>query len=255
MASATAHRLFRCGFPVVMTERPHPSLVRRWVSFGTAVFEGEIEVEGVRGVSYPLEEASRLTSFSFDHIPIFTDPQCEIKTIWKPDVIIDGRILKKNCDNHLKDAPLVIGFGPGIEAGKNVHYVIETNRGHDLGRIIEQGRAAENTSIPGNIGGYTSERLLRSPGEGLFESQKAVGDTVDAGDIIGTVGDKELKAQIGGVIRGLIHPGSLVKQGQKLGDIDPRGNTSFCKTISDKARTISGSALEVILSWPNRSVH
>ncbi|MFH1130739.1 MAG: selenium-dependent molybdenum cofactor biosynthesis protein YqeB [Pseudomonadota bacterium] len=251
-ASGTAHRMFRCGFKVAMTELESPVAVRRAVSFGSAVFEKEVVVQGVKGVAYDLDEASFLSSWDFPHVPIFVDPECQLKDLWKPDVIIDGRILKKNLDNSIEDAALVIGFGPGLVAGKDVQFVVETKRGHDLGKIISQGSASKNTGIPGPIGGQTKDRAIRSPLAGILESERKIGDMVEKGDLFGVVEGQEIKAAISGVIRGQLFPGSKVIAGQKLGDIDPRGDVSFCYSISDKARTISGAALEIVVSFFNR---
>jgi xanthine dehydrogenase accessory factor len=274
-ASATAHRLFRCGFRVVMTELERPMAVRRTVSFCSAIHDHEIEIEGVRGVVHHLERAGALDEFDWSHVPVFVDPMCRLRAIWKPDVIIDARILKLNLDNNCGDADLVIGLGPGLEAGRDVHYVVETHRGHHLGRIIARGSAASNTGRPGDIGGYTHERVLIAPVAGVFDSQQVIGSLVKAGDVIGEVVGENVSARIpvgisggvlgrivagisdgvsagvsagiSGVLRGLLASGSEVAAGQKLGDIDPRGDPTFCYTLSDKGRTISGSVLEIVV--------
>lgn len=186
-ASATAHRLFQCGYRVVMTDLARPVAVRRTVSFCSAILDGEIEIEGVRGVAHRLEQSETLAEFDWTHIPVFVDPTCELRVKWKPNVIIDARIAKANLDNRRDDAELVIGLGPGLEAGRDVDYVVETHRGHDLGRIIAAGAAASNTGRPGDIGGYTHERVLIAPVAGTFESRQAIGNLVQAGDCIGEV--------------------------------------------------------------------
>ncbi|HVP12577.1 MAG TPA: selenium-dependent molybdenum cofactor biosynthesis protein YqeB [Phycisphaerae bacterium] len=247
-ASGTAHRLFRCGFHVVMTDLPWPKALRLGVSFCSAIFDREIVVEGVRGVGYTLDEAGMLASFDWSHIPVFVDPECRLKALWKPDVIIDGRILKANLDNHVGDAPLVIGYGPGLVAGQDVDFVVETNRGHNLGRIIANGCADPDTGVPGSIEGFTYQRLLRSPTDGTLVARHRIGDVVQAGDVIATVADQPITAAIPGVLRGLVYPGSPVVADQKVGDIDPRGDPAYCRMLSDKTRTISGAALEIILS-------
>lgn len=246
IASATAHRLFLCGYKVIMTEIEKPTAVRLKVSFCSSVFEKESEVEGVKGVSYSLSDNNFLSSFKWDHIPVFVDPEALIKNYWEPDVIIDGRILKFNFDNKVSDAPLVIGFGPGLEAGKDVHFVIETNRGHNLGRIITKGMAEKDTGIPGSINGFSEKRVLKAPVSGKFISEKVISQKVETGEVIGMVGNVEIKSEIKGIIRGLIYNNIEVITGLKIGDIDPRGDFHNCFTISDKARNISGSALEII---------
>jgi xanthine dehydrogenase accessory factor len=252
LASATAHRLFRCGFRVVMTELERPTAVRRRVSFAAAIYSSEIEIEGVRGVAWRLDQAGALSRFDWTHIPVFIDPRGQLGRSWTADVIIDGRMLKRNLDNALGDAQLAIGLGPGLEAGRDVHWVVETNRGHDLGRVIASGRAAADTGLPGDIGGYTHERVLVAPVGGRFESRREIGDLVTAGDVIGAVAGQEIRAGTSGVIRGLIFAGLEVTAGQKLGDVDPRGEPSFCAAISDKARAISGGVLEIVVAHARR---
>ncbi len=251
-ASGTAHRLFRCGFRVVMTDIEHPTAVRRAVSFSSAVYQKEITVEGVTGVAYTLDAADSLGGFDWRHIPVFVDPAAQLVKLWKPDVLIDGRILKERRDSRIDDAPLVIGYGPALVAGRDAHFIVETSRGHDLGRIISEGTAAPDTGVPGAIGGYTVERVLRAPADGTLCTKRDIGDQVKAGERIATVGDCDITAAIPGVIRGLLLDGSTVIANQKLGDIDPRGVRSYCYTLSDKTRTISGAALEIILSCINR---
>jgi xanthine dehydrogenase accessory factor len=248
-ASGTAHRLFRSGFQVVMTDLAWPKALRLWVSFCSAIFDREIVVEGVRGVGYTVGQAETLSSLDWSHIPVFVDPECRLKDLWKPDVIIDGRILKTNLDNHVGDARLVIGYGPGLAAGRDVDYVVETNRGHNLGRIIAEGCAAPDTGIPGAVEGFTHERVLRAPADGTLRAERRIGDMVKAGDVIATVAGQAVTAAIGGVLRGLVYPESPVVVGQKVGDIDPRGDPVYCRMLSDKTRTISGAALEIILSF------
>jgi xanthine dehydrogenase accessory factor len=248
MASAVAHRLFKCGFRVLMTEMGRPTAVRRRVSFCSSIYEGEIIVEGVRGVSHSLSDLAFLQDFDWSHIPVFVDPDCSLAKIWGPEVIVDARMKKKKTDTHKGDAELVIGLGPELEAGSDVHLVVETNRGHRLGRIIDRGKADHYTGEPGKIGGYTYERVLRAPADGIFESNLKIGNKVKADDLIGFVSGSEVRAKIPGVIRGIIMSGISVSAGQKLGDIDPRSDESFCSLISDKARTISGSVLEIVVS-------
>ncbi len=246
-ASGTAHRLFRCGFHVAMTELAEPRAVRRTVSFCSAVFLGEFTVEGVSARVHGSDFARELDSFHWEWIPVFRDPRCQLRPTWQPDVIIDARILKKNLDNHIDDAPLVVAYGPGIRAGRDVHYVVETSRGHHLGRIIQDGLTSPDTARPGIIAGYSTERVLRAPCQGSVQVLKDIGTIVQAGDTLALVEGRPIVARIPGVLRGMVHPGLRVRAGQKLGDVDPRASVEHCFTISDKARTISGAALEIIL--------
>ena len=247
-ASATAHRLFRCGYRVAMTDLARPTAIRRTVAFCSAIYEGEIEVEGVRGVRSMVEAAAALPAAEWPHIPVCVDPEARLVTLWRPDVIVDARILKGNLDNRRDDAPLVIGLGPGLEAGRDVHYVVETMRGHDLGRIIASGTSSSDTGEPGEIGGYTHERVVRAPADGVFTSRRRIGERIEAGDVLGSVAGVELRAQIAGVLRGLLWPGLTVTAGFKVADVDPRGDASMCTTLSDKARIISGSVLEIVVA-------
>ena len=254
-ASATAHRLFRCGMRVAMTEVRHPTAVRRTVSFCTAVFDGECEVEGVPGRRWRLGEWEGLERSDLDHVPVFVDPEGLLVERWRPHVIVDARILKRNDGNSPEQAPLVIGLGPGLLAGRDVHVVIETRRGHDLGRIVREGYGAPDTGIPGAIAGFTTERVLRAPCAGVVETLLEIGQGVSAGDVVCAVAGRPVAAAISGVLRGVVHDGIEVCADLKVGDVDPRGDPACCFTISDKARTISGAVLEAILSrfpprWP-----
>ncbi len=252
-ASATAHRLFRCGYRVAMTDLERPTAIRRTVSFCSAVYEGAIAIEGVRGVLRRAEDLEALPEDGWDHVPVIVDPHSRLVALWRPDVVVDARILKTNLDNRLSDAPLVIGLGPGLEAGRDVHFVVETMRGHHLGRIVARGFSQDDTGQPGEIGGYTRERLVRAPGDGVFVSRRAIGERVAAGEAIGSVTGAELRSAIAGVIRGLLWPGLEVTAGQKLADVDPRGDPELCRTLSDKARAISGSVLEIVVAHAGRT--
>jgi xanthine dehydrogenase accessory factor len=252
MASGVAHRLHQSHFKVCMLEIPHPIAVRREVSFCEAIYEGEKEVEGVRSkfISKPEEIHS---VWQEGKIPILVDPDGEkTRRFIKPDVLVNAIMAKKNLGTHIKKAPLVIGLGPGFYAEKDVHIVIETNRGHDLGRVMLKGAAEPDTGIPGNIGGYTVERLLRTMKKGIFRPQRSIGDRVNKGTVVAVVDDFPVIAKISGFVRGLIREGVEVRKGMKVGDIDPRGRREFCFTISDKARAIGGGVLEAILYWFNR---
>ncbi|MGB9628449.1 MAG: selenium-dependent molybdenum cofactor biosynthesis protein YqeB [Thermodesulfobacteriota bacterium] len=252
MASGVAHRLYRSHFKLCMLEISKPLAVRREVSFCEAVYDGEKEVEGVKAerISSPEEIPS---IWGMGKIPLLIDPDGKrTRNYLHPDIVIDGIMAKKNLGTKIDDALLVIGLGPGFNAGKDVHIVIETNRGHNLGRMILKGEAEPDTGIPGDIGGYTIERLLRTMKKGFFHSEKKIGDRVSKGTVVGVVDDFPVIAKISGVLRGLLRDGVEVKKGMKVGDIDPRGKRENCFTISDKARAIGGGVLEAILYWFNK---
>ncbi len=247
MASGIAHRLHRSHFKVCMLEVAQPLAVRTGVSFCEAIYEGEKEVEGVQAkfVSSPSDIPSL---WKEGKIPVLIDPDGKAtKDFLKPDVVIDAIMAKTTADPQIDAAPLVIGIGPGFVAGKDVHAVIETNRGHHLGKVIWEGSAEQDTGIPGQIGGFTAERVLRTMKSGTFRPQRSLGDRVTRGSVVAVVDDFPVIAEINGIVRGLLHEGVEVEKGMKLGDIDPRGRKEFCFTVSDKARAIAGGVLEAIL--------
>jgi len=180
------------------------------------------------------------------------DADTNVKDFMKPAILVDAIVAKKNLGTKITDAPLVIGLGPGFRVGRDVHFVVETNRGHNLGRVITEGEAEKNTAVPGEIAGFSAERVIRATQDGKLVTLKGIGDYVDVGDTIAFVGDSPINAGIKGVIRGLLRNGSGVYKGMKTGDIDPRGIKEYCYTISDKARAIGGGVLEGILSYINR---
>ena len=251
IASGISHRLTRCRFKVCMTEIPEPQAVRREVSFCEAIYDGEKTVEGLTAtVVSSYEEIAE--AWSKNYIPIIIDPEATIKDLLNPAVLVDAILAKKNLGTSITDAQLVIGVGPGFCAGKDVHLVVETNRGHNLGRVISQGEAEENTGVPGVIAGFSIERVFRAPRDGTLHAIKHIGDMVEVGDGIGSVEGIPIQAGIKGVIRGLLRDGTTVWKGMKAGDIDPREVKEHCYTISDKARAVGGGVLEAILSHLNR---
>jgi len=247
MASGVAHRLHQSHFKICMIEISHPLAVRREVTFSEAIYEGEKEIEGIRAKLISKLEEVELT-WEQGAIPILIDPDAKIaRKFLKPDVLVDAIMAKKNLGTQVNDAPLVIGLGPGFTAGKDVHIVIETNRGNNLGKMILKGSAEPDTGIPGEIGGYTIERLLRTMKKGVFHPQRSIGERVNKGAVVAVAEDFPVIAKISGVVRGLLRDGVEVKKGMKVGDIDPRGKRELCFTISDKARAIGGGVLEAIL--------
>ena len=234
MASAVACRMAESHFNVIMTEVARPQAVRRNVAFCEAVYEGHKTVEGKTARLVTSAGEARIAWESGD-LAIIVDPDNNILTELKPDIEIDAMIAKKNLGTRITDAEMVIGLGIGFEAGKDSHVVIETNRGHNLGRVLRDGIAEADTGNPGNIDGYTTERVMRSPCEGTFKAEKKIGDMVKAGDVVAYVEGQPVKAAIPGIIRGLLRDGTPVTKGFKSGDVDPRGNKDYCNTISDKA--------------------
>jgi xanthine dehydrogenase accessory factor len=252
MATGIAYRLFKSNFKnIFMMETQNPMAVRRQVSFCEAIHDNKIAVEDIEACKV-LQPDEFKTAWGKNQIPVIVDPDWNSIKAIKPHVVIDAIIAKKNLGTNLNEAPLVMGLGPGFEAGKDVHAVIETNRGHNLGRVIFKGCAEPNTGIPGNISGFTKERVVRAPCSGIFKSSLPIGKFVIKDDVIGYVDDKPVIAQIDGIIRGQIRNNTKVTNKLKIGDIDPRGRMEYCSTISEKARTIGGSVLEAILNKYNR---
>jgi len=247
LASGVAHRLHSAHFSVLMTEVPEPQAVRRQVSFCESVYDETKTVEGVTArLVQGLEEIQ--AAWSRGEIALMVDPEARIREVLHPEVEIDATIAKCNIGTHMIDAPLVIGLGVGFTARKDVHIVIETNRGHNLGRVITDGQAEPDTGKPGFIGGYSTERVMRAPANGTFHAVKHIGDLVVAGDIVASVGQEPMRTIIPGVIRGLLRNGTSVTKGMKSGDVDPRGNLDYVNTISEKGRAVAGGVLEAILT-------
>lgn len=289
LATGIIHRLHRAGHRVIALETDYPAAIRRQVSFCEAVYDGSAAVEGVTARLVPAltdaetdtetysgindTPAAHIASEKWDsaaieavleagEVPLLIDPKGESIALLKPDVVVDAIIAKKNLGTTINMAPLVIGVGPGFTAGQDVHLVIESMRGHNLARIITDGMAQPNTGVPGNIAGFTSERVIHAPAAGYIHDVRKIGDIVQKGDEIARIyPDKEsydnalseyipVNATITGIIRGLIREGYYFREGFKIADIDPReSELSNCFTISDKARSIAGSVLEAVSAF------
>ncbi|WP_035142897.1 selenium-dependent molybdenum cofactor biosynthesis protein YqeB [Schnuerera ultunensis] len=246
LASGIAHRLFMAGFKVVILEIEKPLAIRRTVSFSHAVYNEEITIEGVKGIlAKDLQDIRKILKEG--HIPVYLDGMGQIIKELKPLVVVDAILAKSNLGTTIELAPITIGVGPGFEAGVDVDLVVETKRGHYLGQVLYEGKPAPNSGIPGEVMGYREERVLRAPCDGVVKAFYNIGDKVEAGDIICQVGEKNVVAQISGVLRGIIKEGLFVNKGLKIGDIDPRNVIDHAFTISDKARAIGGGVLEGIL--------
>jgi len=245
LASGVALRLRRAGFHVIIAELPNPLAVRRLVSFSEAVYAGQITVEGLTGrrVESPTE-AFDLAEQGL--IPVLVDPETAILKHGHFPVLIDARLLKHTADTDITSAPLVIGLGPGFTVGENCHAVIETNRGHTLGRVYWTGSASADTGLPEG----DPRRILRAPADGILSGYVQIGDHVSGGQLIAEVGGKKVIAPLKGVLRGLIRPGVALPKGMKIGDIDQRDDPSYCFMVSDKALSVGGGVLEALLSKP-----
>lgn len=246
LATGCVYRLMRAGFPVICTEIAAPTVVRRTVAFAEAVLAGEGAVEGVCARRAATVEEALAVARSGD-VAVLVDPEARVVREARPVVLVDAIMAKGNLSTSINDAPIVVALGPGFSAGVDCHAVIETNRGHNLGRVLWEGQAEPNTGVPGNIGGFAAERLVRAPAAGIFAPARRIGDVVEPGDFLGTVAGAPVRAEIRGVLRGLIREGLAVTAGMKIGDVDPRAKPEHCLTISDKSLAIGGGVLEAVL--------
>lgn len=256
LATGVIHRLWGAGFPVLVLETERPTAIRRQVALSEAVYEGTATVEGATAVRVETVEQIEPV-LAAGKIPLLVDAGGTCITQIKPAAVVDAILAKKNLGTNRTMAPLTIGLGPGFTAGIDTDFVIETMRGHDLGRILTQGTAQPNTGVPGKIGGYAAERVLHAAYTGVLYNRRAIGDFVQQGEIIAQIqnesGSFPVQATIPGLIRGLIRDGFPVKKGLKIADIDPRREEYHnCFTISDKARCIAGSVLELVCRYTAR---
>lgn len=246
LASGAIRRLFLAGFPVIVLEIEKPMCVRRTVSFANAVYEFSWEVEGVTAALSPNVEGCR-EFLKKGIVPMLVDEMGSSVSQSKPAILVDARMAKRNPGTKASDAPVVVALGPGFSAPNDAHFVIETCRGHDLGRVITSGAALPDSGEAGEIGGQTANRVLRAPAAGVFKELKEIGARVQAGEAVAEVAGKPVTAKIAGVLRGLLHDGVIVREGQKAGDVDPRGDPAFVQRISDKANAVAGGVLEAAL--------
>ena len=251
LATGTIHRLWSAGRRVLVLEAEHPAAILRQVSLCEAVYDGETTVEGVRAVRVESLEAAEAV-WAENAVPVLVDPKGSCLEQARPAVLIDAIIAKKNLGTTREMAPLTIALGPGFVAGRDVDVVVETKRGHKLGRIIREGAAAPNSGVPGIIGGYGAERVIHAPEAGVFRNRHAIADLVTAGETIAVIEMPDgntvpVTTQIDGILRGLLRDGYPVTRGFKVADVDPRrSELENCFLISDKARCIAGSVLELV---------
>ena len=246
IATGIALRLWRSGVRLVMLELSAPTAIRRTVCFSQAVLFGSWCVEGVTAhLASDASAAKRLAEEG--KIAVLVDPDGSAVLALRPDGVVDAILAKRNLGTKITDAPVVVGVGPGFTAGVDCHAVVETMRGHDLGRVILKGSAQANTGVPGVIAGHSADRLLRAPADGIFRQVREIGDRVSPGDIAGEVAGVPMCCKLGGTLRGLLADGVPVYKGMKCGDVDPRGVEDYCNRASDKALAVGGGVLEALL--------
>lgn len=248
LATGIASRLYGAGHQILMTEIEVPLTVRRTVALSRAVYEGSARIEEMEGFLAEDRKAA-LAVMERGDIAVMTDPEMECRKWFQPDVIVDAILAKKNLGTEITDAPFVVGVGPGFTAGQDCNCVVETKRGHTLGNIIWHGSAIPNTGVPGNVGGYTIERLIRAGADGRIEPKVQIGDYVEKGQIVAFTGGVPVYAQMSGIVRGMLQEGVRVWKNLKIGDIDARTEVSHCYTVSDKARAIGGGVLEAVTGF------
>ncbi|MDY4921001.1 MAG: selenium-dependent molybdenum cofactor biosynthesis protein YqeB [Phascolarctobacterium sp.] len=257
LATGVIHRLWSAGFEPLVLECAQPAAIRRQVALSEAVYAGEATVEGMTGVR--IENLSEAVAvWQAGKVPVLVDDAAACVDILRPDIVIDAIIAKRNLGTRMDMAPLTIALGPGFVAGVDVHAVVETKRGHNLGRIIRSGAAAPNSGIPGVIAGFGKERVLHAEAEGVLHIVQDIGSIVDQGQVIAEIHGADgvvtpVYATLSGIIRGMIREGFVVTRGFKIADIDPRQEElANCFTISDKARCIAGSVLELVCGYMNK---
>jgi xanthine dehydrogenase accessory factor len=245
LGTGVVYRLRRAGLRVLVTELASPLVIRRRVALAAAVYQGVVQVEDMTGRRVQ-DEGEIFAAWQEGEVPVLVDPRAEVASRLRPRVLVDAIMAKRNTGTRIADAPIVIALGPGFVAGRDAHAVIETQRGHYLGRALYQGQAAPNTGQPGATEGVSARRVLRAPADGRFEAQRQIGERVQAGQVVARVGDAPVCAAIDGVLRGLLADGLHARAGLKVGDVDPRGVVEHCFCISDKALAVGGGALEAV---------
>ncbi len=249
LATGVIYRLRQAGFPILVLELEQPLSIRRTVAVASAVLEDRALIEDLDAMKVDdIEEALEVARSGA--IPVMVSPTL-LQLPWEPSVVVDARVAKRNIDTTINDAPLVVGLGPGFTAGVDCHAVVETMRGHYLGRVIWDGEATANTGVPGSVGGKSTERVVRAPTFGVLSWKVNIADMVATGDVLGDINGVPIRSRIGGVVRGLLAPGYEVEWNWKLADIDPRADASACFEISDKALSIGGGVVEAVLGWLN----
>jgi len=252
LATGVVHRLHHAGFPVVVLELDQPRVVRRRVSVAQAIYAGQITIDQLHAIRSDFFGAA--VTARGGGIPVLTDPHGESISGLQPSILIDARMCKQPLDTKINSADFVVGLGPGFVADVHCHAVVETNRGHDLGRVIWKGAAQADTGKPESVMGFEGDRVLRAPVAGVLCAQREIGDLLRKGEVIATVDTQKIIAPFDGALRGLIHDGIVVAAHEKVGDLDPRGEKRFCFTISDKSLAVGGGVVEAVMDWMQKNI-
>jgi xanthine dehydrogenase accessory factor len=247
LATGAVHRLHHAGFPIIVLELDQPRVVRRMASVAQAMFDGEIAIDDLTARRMPLGEAASAARAGL--IPVVADSAGAAIAQLRSAIVVDARMAKTPLDTTMAAAPFVVGLGPGLVAGEHCHAVVETNRGHDLGRVIWSGPAQADTGRPESVLGFEAERVLRAPASGVLRAHKTIGDTIYYGETVAAVEGQPITAPFIGVLRGLLHDGLTVTANEKVGDLDPRLERRYCFTISDKSLAVGGGVVEAVLTW------
>lgn len=250
LATGVVHRLHHAGFPIIVLELEQPRVVRRMVSVAQAMFDGEMAIDDLTARRMTVGDAANAARTGL--IPVVADSAGETISKLHPSIVVDARMAKTPLDTTMA-APFVVGLGPGFVAGEHCHAVVETNRGHDLGRVIWHGPAQADTGRPEPVLGFEAERVLRAPASGVLRAQKQIGDTIQRGETVATVEGQPITAPFTGVLRGLLYDGLPVTANEKVGDLDPRLERRYCFTISDKSLAVGGGVVEAVLAWLQQS--
>jgi xanthine dehydrogenase accessory factor len=252
LASGVAMRLVRAGMQVVIMELDRPLAIRRKVCFAEAVYMGEVLVEDIaaRLVKDPSDKLEVNRVLAQGKIAVLVDPEGEAIADLHCRVLVDGRMLKQVVPLQQLQMDLLVGLGPGFTAAVNCHAVVETQRGHTLGRVYWKGTGSTDSGIPDGVQGFTVERVLRAPTNGKVVPLSEIGDQVKPGQVVAEMEGLPVISPFKGVLRGLIHPDVIVPRGTKIGDVDPRNDPNLCFLVSDKSLAVGGGVLEAILTRP-----
>lgn len=245
LGSGVALRLWRCGFAVIILETSNPIAVRRTVAFSEAIYDGRATVE--EAVARRAAVTDIEACLANAEIPVLVDPEVDSLSDIRPFALVDAILAKRNVGTRNDMAPFVVGLGPGFSAGESVHAVVETNRGPNLGRVIWTGEAEENTGEPAGVQGVGAARVLRAPSNGILQTVRDIGSVVSAGETVASVEGMPIRAPFASLVRGLARDGLLVREGMKIGDLDPRLTPEICMRVSDKSLSIAGGVLEAVI--------